>query len=84
MNDANLYSYTDPTDAFANTLTVMPVEAATYHGNIPVVSLGVDIHRESSEPDTPVVYVPVDDIEQVIAALRTAAARAAAAEEPTS
>lgn len=77
MNDTDLYTYTDPTDAYGNTLTVMPVEAATYHGSTPVVSLGMNIHPDYTDEDTPIVYVPLNDIEQVITALRTAAAQAA-------
>ncbi|MFB7312915.1 hypothetical protein [Streptomyces sp. NPDC056192] len=77
MTETGMYSYTDPTDAFGNTLTVMPVEASTYYGNVPVVSLGVNIHPDYTDPDTPIVYVPLDDVEQVITALRAAAAQAA-------
>ncbi|WP_331731865.1 hypothetical protein OG298_45300 (plasmid) [Streptomyces sp. NBC_01005] len=76
MNDDDMYSYTDPTDAFGNTLTVMPVEAVVYHGEIPVVSLGVNIHPDYTDPETPIVYIPLGDVEEVVAAIRAAAAQA--------
>lgn len=77
MNDTDMYSFTDPTDAYGNTLTVMPVEAAVYHGSIPVVSLGVNIHPDYTDPETPIVYIPLGDVEAVVTAIRAAAAQVA-------
>lgn len=71
--DAERYAYVDPTDAFGNTLTVAPVDASTYTGTIPVVSLGITINPDYTDPENPIVYVPLADVEQVIKAIRAAA-----------
>lgn len=71
--DTETYRYVDPTDAFGNTLTVVPVDASTYTGTTPVVSLGITLNPEYTDPENPIVYVPLDDVEQVVKAIRTAA-----------
>lgn len=67
------YAYTDPTEAFGNTLTVAPVDASTYTDTVPVVSLGITLNPEYTDPENPIVYVPLADVEQVIKAMRAAA-----------
>lgn len=65
-------AYTDPDGV---TLTAAPVDASTYYGTMPVVSLSVQ--HPDDDPD-PAVYVDVNDIEDVIARLRAAAVEARA------
>ncbi|MFE4915853.1 hypothetical protein ACFRCX_30580 [Streptomyces sp. NPDC056652] len=68
------YTYTDPTDPFGHTLTVVHVDADTHDGTtIPVVSLGIQVPEDATDPDNPIVYIPLADAEQVVAAIRTAA-----------
>ncbi|MFJ9029780.1 hypothetical protein ACIRQP_14850 [Streptomyces sp. NPDC102274] len=70
------YTYTDPTDAFGHTLTVIPLDASTYDGTIPVVSLSIQVPPDATDPENPIVYIPIADVERVVAAIRTAADRA--------
>ncbi|MFD0074306.1 hypothetical protein ACFVIY_17915 [Streptomyces sp. NPDC127166] len=56
-------------------LAIDHVNASTYYGNEPVVALLTE-HRDGD--DVPVVYVPLDRIEEVIAGIRDAARTAAA------
>ncbi|MFJ5294466.1 hypothetical protein [Streptomyces sp. NPDC088348] len=73
MTQPEPYTYTDPTDAFGHTLTVAPVDASTYDGTIPVVSLGIQVPADATDPENPIVYVPLADVEEVVAAIRAAA-----------
>ncbi|MCL7377441.1 hypothetical protein [Streptomyces sp. 35G-GA-8] len=71
------FRYTDPTDPFGHTLTVVHVDASTYNGTIPVVSLGIQVPKDATDPENPLVYIPLADTEQVVAAIRTAAGQPA-------
>lgn len=63
------------TDSDGVNLTAVPVDACTYYGTMPVVSLSVQ--HPDNDPD-PAVYIDVNNIEDVIAKLRAAAAEARA------
>lgn len=66
------WAYADTTDAFGHTLLVRPVEASTYDGTIPVVSLSVRVNGDASDSE-PIVYVRTEDIDQLLEAVRSAA-----------
>ncbi|MER5706016.1 hypothetical protein [Streptomyces sp. NPDC002122] len=59
-------------------LRVDNVNASTYYGNEPVVALLTE-HRDGD--DVPVVYVPLDRVEEVVAGIRDAA-RTASGQQP--
>lgn len=65
----------DYTDSDGVTLTITPVDASTYYGTMPVVSLSVA--HPDGDPD-PVVYIDVTNVEAVIAKIRAAAEAARA------
>ncbi|MFJ9034863.1 hypothetical protein ACIRQP_41935 [Streptomyces sp. NPDC102274] len=73
MQPETEYTYTDPTDAFGHTPTVIPLDASTYDGTIPVVSPSIQVPPDATDPENPIVYVPTADVERVVAAIRTAA-----------
>lgn len=70
------FAYTDPTDAFGHTLHVSYVDAQTYDDVVPVVSLAITVPDNATDPENPVVYVPITDVPQVIEAMRHAAGQA--------
>jgi len=59
-------------------LAIDAVNASTYYGNEPVVALLTE-HRDGD--DLPVVYVPLDRVEEVVAGIRDAA-RQASGQQP--
>ncbi|MEU7010390.1 hypothetical protein [Streptomyces sp. NPDC046332] len=79
MTDQTAFEYRDETAA---RLSVAAVQANTHHGTVPVVAL---LTEHPDGDDVPVVYVPLDRVEEVVAGVRDAARQAAgqpAAETP--
>ncbi|TXS07011.1 hypothetical protein EAO70_36440 [Streptomyces sp. adm13(2018)] len=77
MTDQPVFDYRDSDGA---RLAVDAVNASTYYGNEPVVALLTE-HRDGD--DLPVVYVPLDRVEEVIAGIRDAARQASGQQSDT-
>lgn len=83
MTSREPFAYTDPTDAFGHTLHISYVDASTYDGDLPVVALGITVPDDATDPDNPVVYVPIADVNRLTAAMLAAAGQAPAPQPET-
>jgi hypothetical protein len=64
--------YADTLDPHHNALHVSHIQASTYDGKVPVVSLAITSDVSCNEDDN-IVYVRLEDVEHVIDMIRAAA-----------